>query len=309
MIEHLVGVTISTVAKRLVMIRSAAGAGTLGRVLTLVAVCAPGHEDATAAVAVATARQHPMRIIVVSAEPDQPDRLDAEIRVGADSGASDVIILRTAGEVGQDQASLVTALLLADAPIVAWWADAAPSAPADTPLGRIAARRITDVAMRGGVDALRALSAGHVPGDTDLSWARLTRWREFLAAELDQSPGTAPTGAEVLGRPGTVQPTLLAAWLRLCLGTPVQIIADAAASDEHPVVGARLLLPAGPIGLRFDPVGARLCLAHPDQPDHEIVLHDRTISECLSEELRSLSPDVVYSDTLTRGVPAVLGDA
>ena len=40
-------------------------------------------------------------------------------------------------------ASVVTPFLLPDTPVVAWWPDAAPAAPAEDPLGRLALRRLS----------------------------------------------------------------------------------------------------------------------------------------------------------------------
>jgi glucose-6-phosphate dehydrogenase assembly protein OpcA len=62
-----------------------------------------------------------MRVIVVSIPHESTNitnRLDAEIRVGGDAGASEVIILRAYGEAGSDQLGLVTGLLLPDTPVV-----------------------------------------------------------------------------------------------------------------------------------------------------------------------------------------------
>ena len=47
---------------------------------------------------------------------DAENRLDAQIRIGGDAGASEVVVLRAFGEVADDPESLVTGLLLPDAP-------------------------------------------------------------------------------------------------------------------------------------------------------------------------------------------------
>jgi hypothetical protein len=75
-----------------------------------------------------------------------PNRLDAQIRVGGDAGASEVIVLRGFGQLAEESESLVAALLLPDAPIVAWWPHGAPENACETSIGRIAHRRITDSA-------------------------------------------------------------------------------------------------------------------------------------------------------------------
>ena len=74
-------------------------------------------------------REHPMRVIVLMiGNGDEPDsRLDAQIRVGGDAGASEVITLHAHGEAGgSNLESLVTGLLLPDAPVVVWWPNKTP---------------------------------------------------------------------------------------------------------------------------------------------------------------------------------------
>ena len=100
------------------------------------------------------------RVLVVDADPEaETSGLDAEIRVGGDAGASDVVILWCQGANAHAGEPLVAALLLPDAPIVVWWPGAPPEVPADTPLGRLAHRRITDSATCPDAEAaLRSLA-------------------------------------------------------------------------------------------------------------------------------------------------------
>ena len=51
--------------------------------------------------------------------------------------------------------------------------------------------------------ALKARAEDYSPGDTDLSWTRLTPWRALLAAALDQYPAEVTSA---LGR-GREEPT------------------------------------------------------------------------------------------------------
>ncbi len=144
-----------------------------------------------------------MRVIIVSknaGDTKSPGRLDAQIRVGSDAGASEVIVLRAYGETATDEESLVTGLLLPDAPVVAWWPQTAPEQPSASALGRIAQRRITDAAAQKDPNgAIEALGRSYVPGDTDFAWTRLTLWRNQLAAALDQPPYEPITAVEVSG--------------------------------------------------------------------------------------------------------------
>ena len=79
-------------------------------------------------------------------------RLDAQIRVGRDAGAGEVVVLRLSGPLAKHASSVVMPFLLPDTPVVAWWPDIAPEVPAQDPLGQLAIRRITDATN--GVDPL-----------------------------------------------------------------------------------------------------------------------------------------------------------
>ena len=304
MIIDLPDTTASQVSKTLVRIRDEAGAVALGRVLTLIIASEIGDEEDVIAAANEASREHPMRIIVVSTDPAAATaRLDAEIRVGGDAGASEVIVLRAHGGTATDLRGLVTGLLLPDAPVVSWWPGECPDAVCDTPLGRLAQRRITDAgAARDPHEALRRIAAGYRPGDTDFAWTRLTLWRAQLAAALDQPPYAAITAVEVSGAADSPSTSLLAAWLGLRLQVEVRVqVADAsAAGGIHRVALHR---DAGPIVLeRIRPGVARL--QQPGQPDHELSLPRRGLRECLAEELRRLDPDDEFGAVLASGFGA-----
>jgi len=299
MIIDLPDTTASAVSKSLVRIRDEAGAVALGRVLTLIIVSERGEEEEVIAAANEASREHPMRIIVLSTDVQaETPRLDAEIRVGGDAGASEVIVLRAYGEPARDERGLVTGLLLPDAPVVAWWPKECPDGVCETPLGTLAQRRITDsAASNDPAGALLRVADGYRPGNTDFAWTRLTQWRAQLAAALDQPPYETITSAEVEGAPDSPSTTLLAAWLRLQLGIPVSVsVADRdPASGLHRVVLHR---PSGPTTLaRLEP--ALATLTQPGQPEHEISLPRRGLRECLAEELRRLDPDDVFGAVLS----------
>src|ERR1700749_4592305 len=97
MIVDLPDTTTSQVSKTLVKIREEGGAVALGRVLTLVIATKLGEEEEAIEAANDASREHPMRVIVLSTDEDggkAEPRLDAQIRVGGDAGASEVIVLR-----------------------------------------------------------------------------------------------------------------------------------------------------------------------------------------------------------------------
>ena len=141
------------------------------------------------------------------------------------------------------------------------------------------------------------------PGDTDLAWTRITRWRGLLASCLDQPPHDKITEASVAGAADSPSADLLAAWLALPLKVPVKRIKSPAKSGPglHSVVLCRR---AGDISLiRPQTITAELKVAN--QPERHVALPRRGLRDCLSEELRRLDADDVYAEVLTKGMALV----
>ncbi|WP_367137791.1 glucose-6-phosphate dehydrogenase assembly protein OpcA [Saccharothrix sp. HUAS TT1] len=297
MIIDLPSTTTSQVNSKLVRLREEGGAVTLGRVLTLVIVTDDGTKTEEAIDAANDAsREHPCRVIVVArgARKAAP-RLDAQIRVGGDAGASEVIVLRLYGELANEGASCVVPLLLPDTPVVAWWPNEAPAVPAQDPIGQLAQRRITDAAAeKNPIKALEQRRAGYTPGDTDLAWTRLTLWRAMLASAFDLPPHEKVTEAEVSGESDSPSTDLLAAWLAGCLRVPVR---RAKAARGEGIVDVRLERRSGVVELSR-PDGKVGALTQPGQPERRVALQRRQVRDCLAEELRRLDPDEVYETAL-----------
>src|SRR5258708_36929929 len=90
------------VNKKIIGLREEGGAITMGRVLTL--VIAPDTEDIledSVEAANFASREHPCRVIaVLPGDRSAPKpQLVAEIRVGGDAGAGEVVVLRLHGDV------------------------------------------------------------------------------------------------------------------------------------------------------------------------------------------------------------------
>jgi len=306
MIVDLPATTVSNISKALVKIREEGGAVALGRVLTLIIATHLGQEEEAIEAANDASREHPMRVIVVSTEEERTHngdgRLDAQIRVGGDAGASEVIVLRAYGETASDEEGLVTGLLLPDAPVVVWWPGIAPEKASTSPLGRIATRRITDAsAQPNPQEFLFHLGQTYAPGDTDFAWTRLTLWRAQLAAVLDQPPYEPITGVDVAGAADSPSTLLLAAWLRLQLQVPVQYDLASRAIGSGGIHGVKMERETGVIELRREiPNVARL--SQPGQPSHDLSLPRRSLRDCLAEELRRLDPDDLYGEVITKGL-------
>jgi glucose-6-phosphate dehydrogenase assembly protein OpcA len=299
-IVDLPNTTTASINRKLVDLREGGGTVALGRVLTLIIVTEePDTEDAIEA-ANSASHEHPCRVIVVVQGTKRgTDRLDAQIRVGGDAGASEVLVLRLYGQLALHGNSVVMPLLLPDSPVVAWWPGEPPAEPAKHPVGRLAQRRITDAARaRQPRRELVRLGQVYAPGDTDMSWTRLTLWRGLLAAALDQPPYEKVEQVTVTGASDSPSTDLLAAWLAETLRCPVLRTRTHAGTGMSSV---RMERRSGNIDLvRADsPVAT---LLQPGQPQRQIGLHRRSIAECLAEELRRLEPDAVYHEALTRGL-------
>ncbi|MDA3627518.1 glucose-6-phosphate dehydrogenase assembly protein OpcA [Saccharopolyspora oryzae] len=306
MIIDLPSTTTSQVNKKLVELRETGGAVALGRVLTLVVVTGDGTEVEKAIQAANDAsREHPCRVIVVASGARQAaPRLDAQIRIGGDAGASEVVVLRLYGPLADEGAGSVVPLLLPDAPVVAWWPTDAPDNPAKDPIGALSHRRITDAANEADpIASLQKRLRSYADGDTDLAWTRLTSWRAMLAAAMDLPPHEAVTSATVTGAADSPSTDLLAAWLASYLDIPVRRL-------EHPrgpgIVSAVLERPSGNVEI-VRPDGKVGTLTQPGQPDRRVSLHRREVRDCLTEELRRLDPDEIYEATL-EGLDKIVRD-
>ena len=252
-----------------------------------------------------------MRVIVISTDQGKAiadPRIDAQIRVGGDAGASEVIVVRAYGDAASDQEGLVTGLLLPDAPVVVWWPGAAPAITSESAIGGIAQRRITDAASSPNPRAaLDNLAKTYSPGDTDFAWTRLTLWRAQLAAVLDQPPYEPVTGVEVHGAADSPSTALLAAWLQLQLQVPVKLEVSSKSHGSSGIQGVILHRPSGSIELERTLANVAT-LIQPNQPTHDISLPRRSLRDCLAEELRRLDPDDLFGEVIVNGL-AQLGKA
>ncbi|MGC0332746.1 glucose-6-phosphate dehydrogenase assembly protein OpcA [Streptomyces sp. SAI-170] len=309
--------TASKINKALVQGRRAIGTPAVGMVLTLVIVT--DEENAYDALRAANdaSREHPSRTLVVIKRVSRgprdrtQSRLDAEVRVGADAGTGETVVLRLYGEAVDHAQSVVLPLLLPDAPVVVWWPVNAPLNPAEDPLGALAQRRVTDsYAAEHPVQELAARASAYTPGDTDLSWTRITPWRSMLAAALDQVVCRVQA-VEVEGEEFNPSCELLAMWLADRLGVPVK----RSVSVGPGLTGVRMDTDRGPIVLdRAD--GTLATLSIQGQPDRAVALKRRETAELIAEELRRLDPDDTYAsalrfgvERLSTGVPAQAGAA
>ncbi|NMA76743.1 MAG: 6-phosphogluconolactonase [Actinomycetales bacterium] len=300
MITTLTDTTASAIDKQMIEMRETFGANTIGRVLTLI-IIATGDIEEPLEAAIAASHEHPARVIVVDADPEAENSgLDAEIRVGRDAGAGEIVILHARGEVLGALDTLVMALLLPDAPIVTWWPENAPGSPVHDVLGSMSQRRITDAAAcEEPLGTLKRLRRGYANGDSDFAWARLTRWRGLVASAYEVPPISTPTTVQVTGTAGNPSVALMAGWLEHTLGIQAEVLAPPAEDGDFAGVhGVRLVRTDGVIDLtRVDDESIVMKLPGDDTGQH-VTMPRRTLAELLTEELRRLDPDEVYGEVL-----------
>ncbi|MFD0775384.1 glucose-6-phosphate dehydrogenase assembly protein OpcA, partial [Streptomonospora algeriensis] len=111
--------TTSEITEALTAERHSIGGGALNMVLTLIVVTDEAdHYDAVRA-ATEAGREHPSRILaLIRRDPGAEPSIDAEIRRPGTSGPGEAILLRLYGPLGDHPGSVVTPLLVPDAPVV-----------------------------------------------------------------------------------------------------------------------------------------------------------------------------------------------
>jgi glucose-6-phosphate dehydrogenase assembly protein OpcA len=297
MIVDIPNTTVAKVGKRMLDLREDSGVVALGRVLTLIIETTPAELESAVAAANGASRLHPSRILVLVQHEDAEPKLDAQIRVGGDAGASEVVILHAYGEAASNPESLVTGLLLPDAPVVAWWPARAPEAPAKSAIGAIASRRITDSAVQANqADYLKQLAKNYRPGDGDLAWTRITLWRAQLAALFDLHAGRKVLGISVIGAANSPSADLLAQWLELKLGVKASFERELDGNPVEGIAGVRVEFADGQLQvIRQDQVAE---IHQVGAPVSSVLLPRRSDQDCLVEDMRFLGEDEVYGEVI-----------
>ena len=142
--------------------------------------------------------RHPSRsIILLPADPDGPQWLDAQVQAvcvvpmdGGHETCAEIIDLTAGGDAGRHLDALVTPLLIHDLPVTVWW-------PGDTPFRSGLANQLIELADRfavdgsawsgSGRDRVFALAEVCIPRVTvcDFALIRQSRWREAIASTFD----------------------------------------------------------------------------------------------------------------------------
>lgn len=263
-------------------------------VFTMIVIADLKRYEKTLAACQDAGREHPSRIILVTNGNESEDRLDAELRLGEEV-PGEVITLKFNGALTEHRDSVVLPLLLPDSPVVAWWPAGAPDKPGEDPLGKLAIRRITDA--MGSSRPMRAIEnrARHYsPGDTDLTWTRLTPWRALLAAAVDSYPARIE---EVLveGAANNAGSMLLAAWLEDRLQVPVLRSQDGKGVG---ITKVTLTTTKGDITIARED-GKMATFTAPGLPLRQVALRRREVNALITEELRRLDVDDIFASAMS----------
>nr|WP_269087351.1 glucose-6-phosphate dehydrogenase assembly protein OpcA [Ornithinimicrobium sp. CNJ-824] len=150
---------------------------------------------------------------------------------------------------------------------------------------------------------MRRRARHYAPGDTDLAWTRITRWRALLASSLESAPFEPVTAATVTAERQHPGADLLAGWLAHALRCPVARARSAAGTG---LVSVRLDRDSGPVDLvRTDDGADTATLSRVGSLPRLVALHTPTPAEALADELRRLDADEVYAAALCDGLPRV----
>ncbi len=301
--------------------------------LTLIAVCHEAEAESVRSDGAGASGTHPCRLLtVVRRNPDAPEsRIDAEIGFGGQYGPVESVVVRITGPATAHADSVVLPLLAAESSVHLMYLQPPPRRLAEDPLAPLCVRRTTDCSLADDPRlALDARAEDYRPGDTDLSWTRLTDLRGLLATTLDGC-SCEPVSGSVRAAGGEPSGRLLRGWLASRLGIPVTAPSDSAsASDASPGTSS------GPAGTSSGTssssgiAGTSVTAVELDMadgstvtlsqgPDHrvtvrigertrEVAVVPRARAELLAEELRRAEVDVTYEAALSHAAASSTPD-
>jgi glucose-6-phosphate dehydrogenase assembly protein OpcA len=282
--------------------RRSAGGVASGLALSLIAVVEERKVREAEAAATIAAAAHPCRVlIVVRSDLDGRSRLDAEIVVGGRLGPAEAVVLRMYGRLALHAESVVMPLLAPDVPVVTWWHSEPPDMIANDFLGVVADRRITDSAQAADpVAALRRRAEDYAPGDTDLTWTRITLWRTLVAGAFDTTDATV-IGAKIVAPASDPTAALMSGWLTARLG----ITPELEPTDQFPRMRSVQLVCANGDYVTVTREENIALFSRTGQEDRYMPLPRRPVGDELAEELRRLDADQIYSEALSAlaGIP------
>lgn len=268
--------------------------------------------------------RHPARVFLVSTQEEGGPRL----QVAAQEQGSELLHVSLPPA---HAAAFLTPLLQSDLPVLLLWRGGVPAAhPEFQPLAALADRVLLDAQHLGlGAGEVAAL-AQHLPAHTqvaDLSWTRLTPWRQLLYQGLEAEPGaleriqhvtiTAPAGA------ANIRAVLLAGWLARQLewtpaqptsahslqltraaASPVTLELASAAGRTGTLLGVEVAGEGFTVVLRHQGPHLEMSVRHGSREIGHwagtALSEQRSEADCLAIELSICGPDPLYRAALER---------
>jgi glucose-6-phosphate dehydrogenase assembly protein OpcA len=228
---------------------------------------------------------------------------------------SELVILRT-GEGGAALPSLITSLLLPDLPVfLLWRAEPSFEGHMIDRMWPLATRVVADSTLQEGtLEALPLLLERRPSRDvTDLSWTKITAWRDAVARCFDTAENARCL--RLLERieishagSSTAQARLMAGWIMSRIQTEVDV--ELTAEDRPDMRSGSLTR----VGLHCS--GSELFevervdegigrVRAPSIPNHNVALRVPHIRELLAQELEIFRRDVIFEEAL-RWVPRLV---
>jgi glucose-6-phosphate dehydrogenase assembly protein OpcA len=209
--------------------------------------------------------------------------------------------MRMYGRLALHAESVVMPLLAPDVPVVTWWHEDPPEVIANDFLGVVADRRITDSKLAADpVAALKQRAADYAPGDTDLTWTRITLWRTLVAGAFDTTEERV-TGATIVAPLNDPTAALMKGWLMSRLG--IEPVWEH--TDRSKLMHSVSLSCANGDCVTVTREENTALFSRTGQEDRYMPLPRRTVGDELAEELRRLDPDQIYGEALgaMAGIP------
>lgn len=279
-------------------------------VMTLVGVAHTDEDARRASEALRVlAGHHPSRILLIRPEPDLVASLGATATLyGLDTEhhrtTFEEVVLEVGGQAANHLDSLVEAFTLSDLPVAVWYVNSIPLA--SDPLLSVATAILVDSRDAPDPGQLRSLlQLARRRTLVDLSWSRLTPWRELLAGLFE--PPTSRRwlesleSVEIAGKIGPRR--LLGGWITAQTGLAPRRIALADA--RHVSLRLTCRSEDGEASFVVERVeGQRLVVAEAVLPDGETHRMTATLAEdplarSLADALTHLRPDAVWERALS----------
>jgi glucose-6-phosphate dehydrogenase assembly protein OpcA len=143
------------------------------------------------------------------------------------------------------------------------------------------------------VAALRQRAIDYAPGDTDLTWTRITLWRTLVAGAFDTTDERV-TGATIVAPEKDPTAWLMKGWLQSRLG----VVPKMESTDRSPRMHSVELQCANGDCVRVTREENTALFSRTGQEDRYMPLPKRPVGDELAEELRRLDADQIYAEAL-----------